>query len=133
MKIMHKITFSWFMCTFHRLKFKLVVFLEHVFLENLKRHYVQKYLLSWYVLYSYFLCAMWCYLFSNLIQIQSENISPKEHQQLYYLTPYLIRRQLVKIISMKYVDLHTLQLARQWSIRMVRLLLSIDIAWFCLC
>ena len=36
---MHKITFSWFMCTFHRLKFKLVVFLEHVFLENLKRHW----------------------------------------------------------------------------------------------
>ncbi|XP_030963182.1 uncharacterized protein LOC115984324 isoform X7 [Quercus lobata] len=45
-------------------------------------------------------------------EIQSENISPKEHQQLYYLMPYLIRRQLVKIISMKYVDLHTLQLCK---------------------
>nr|POE70842.1 khg/kdpg aldolase [Quercus suber] len=49
---------------------------------------------------------------SQGITIQSENISPKEHQQLYYLMPYLIRRQLVKIISMKYVDLHTLQLCK---------------------
>ena len=51
------------MCTFHRLKFKLAVFLEHVLLENLKRHYDQKYLSSWYVLHSYFLHPVWCSVF----------------------------------------------------------------------
>ncbi|KAL4600417.1 hypothetical protein ACB092_11G197800 [Castanea dentata] len=49
---------------------------------------------------------------AKIVKIQSENISLKEHQQLYYQMPYLIRRQLVKIISMKYVDLHTLQLCK---------------------
>ncbi|XP_050282817.1 uncharacterized protein LOC126723447 isoform X13 [Quercus robur] len=48
---------------------------------------------------------------AKIVKIQSENISPKEHQQLYYLMPYLMR-QLVKIISMKFVDLHTVQLCK---------------------
>ncbi|XP_062175247.1 uncharacterized protein LOC133880313 isoform X2 [Alnus glutinosa] len=49
---------------------------------------------------------------AKIVKIQSENISTEERHPLFYQMPYLIERQLVRIISKKYINLHVRQLCR---------------------